>query len=259
MIEFENANDDDYIFYSQEDGRKNELKLIDLNTFQSSIISFNGNPNLGNYAMAAKISNNKYFYYGGRNNEMIGNTYVIDIANKTAESLMISTMKFLFGGVARGDIIYTFGGCSNGGAPSTECKKINLLSKTWTTISNLPTSSYSTSASIISDIIHVAGFHLNNILKYNENSDSFTYDFLKNFTSHKYIFKNWIITDNGTLYEYSCENKWIAHQNQIPTSDNLRVFTSFRKNKFIYFVFQSNGLYRIDTQLKKIEKVVSNT
>ena len=127
----------------------------------------------------------------------------------------------------------------------------------WKLIQNLPQAAYHVTAALLNNNNVFTGLQLNCLYMYDDSSFSNILPLPPHI--NKIVCEGWILT-NQILYENkekNCQN-WINHNINIGWNNVLWVFTTFRKNQYIYFIDCSNQLFRIDTSAKKLEKVSYN-
>ena len=227
------------------------LLSIDLNTFKLSNLDYA--PKIGLYSHACKIDQNTYFFHGGRTNSGYrAEAYLINIKDKNYETLKNGPTKDFGGGSALKDNkVYIFGGW-NGSVLST-CDTFDLKTREWKSITALPQASHQITAAILGKDIILSGNQLNCCYSYNDST--FTNILNLPINIFKIVCEGWIYT-NSILYEnqYQISSKWTFH-NVTSWTNHLWTYCVFKKNQFLYFIDCSNNLMRIDTSLKKLEKI----
>lgn len=115
-------------------------------------------------------------------------------------------------------------------------------------------------ASIIRNNIVIASYFLDGIYHYNETSDSYANIFRLNIYQSNYVMENWIVSNNGNLYENTgpALTDFIAYPNSTIIS-RLSVYGSFPYKGYIYFMSSNNLLMRINCKEKKIETIQYNS
>ena len=226
---------------------------IDLNTFKLSTLDYA--PKIGQHCYACKVDKNTYFCHGGSiSNVSRAESYLVNIKDKNYEVLKNGLKKIHSGGsVLKHDRIYLFGGNTGNSSPTTACSIFGLISKTWKSITELPKASYSITAAILGKNIILSGYHLNCCYSYNDST--FTNILTLTGNLYKIICEGWIYT-NSILYKNKDQNRseWIYY-NVNPWNSHLWIYCVFKKNEYIYFIDAGNCLMRIDTILKKVERI----
>ena len=227
------------------------LLEIDLNTFKLSNLDYA--PKIGQFSHACKVDQNTYFFHGGRiNNGYRAEAYLINIKDKNYEVLKNGPTKDMGGGSALKDNkVYLFGGY-NGAAMNT-CDTFDLKTKEWKSITALPQASNHITAAILGKDIILSGYQLNCCYSYNDST--FTSILTLPVSVYKIVCEGWIYA-NSILYENQDQipSKWTSH-NVISWNQYLWTYCVFKKNQFLYLIDRNNCLMRIDTSLKKLEKV----
>ena len=113
------------------------------------------------------------------------------------------------------------------------------------------------SASHYIDMIFMTGFNSKFIYKFNPETCTF-HDFIVfDKGTYRYLFDKWLISVNDSLYEIQGSNL-VQHQAVQNLTNYLKIFSYFRKEKFIYFVDSNNKVYRINTDKKNVQEVRFN-
>jgi hypothetical protein len=226
----------------------NSVKVVDLRTLKHIQPFFSINSNIC-YGSAVAIEKNTYFVHGSYYDEK-SKCRIIDFnSNKVTmtsdgEEIGMSGMCFVK------NFVYSFGGWL-----VANSRKYNLESRQWSYISSLPAAIGRVTTSYFSNDIYVIGFQSPTLFRYDINKNSFSNSI--NFTgeSYKYIFENWIVVFGGYLY-YTKDFKVAEQRHKVDESgNNLTIFSSFKRDKFIYFIISNNIFYRINTTTGSLEKV----
>ena len=226
------------------------LLIIDLNTLKLSNLDYAYK--IGQFSHASKIDQNTYFFHGGWNNSGYrAEAYLINIKDKNYETLKNGPTKGHGGSALKNNKVYIFGG--DNGAVMNTCDTFDLNTKEWKSITALPQASDKITAAILGKDIILSGYELNCCYSYNDST--FTSILNLPVKVYKIICEGWICA-NSILYENQDQSssKWTSH-NVISWNNYLWVFCVFQKNQFLYFIDNSSFLMRIDTKLKKLEKV----
>ena len=249
--ELDQSNDDlDHVIFSNNMYNGGHF-AIDLNSFR--LWSLDYAPKIGTYSHACKIDRDHYFFHGGRlqGNSTRSGAYIINIRERKYDVLKDGPAKDLGGGtVWKRNKVFLFGG-NNGGVVNT-CECFDLLLKDWKVIHPLPKASYSVLATLLNQEIVLSGFHHNCLYYYNESA--YTSILALPANSYKIISEGWVYV-NSILYEYN-STQWIAHRvNGCAWNNYLWINTIFKQREYLYFIDINNSLMRIDTNLKKLEKI----
>ena len=177
--------------------------------------------------------------------------YLINIKDKNYETLKNGPTKERGGSVLKNNKVYIFGGYN--GVVLNTCDTFDLNTKEWKSITALPQASDRITAAILGKDIILSGYELNCCYSYNDST--FTSILNLPVKVYKFVCEGWIYA-NSILYENQDQSssKWTSH-NVISWNNYLWVFCVFQKNQFLYFIDISNCLMRIDTKLKKLEKI----
>ena len=103
-------------------------------------------------------------------------------------------------------------------------------------ITELPQGCHCITAAVLDKTIILSGYEMKCCYSYNDSA----------FTS--------ILTLPADTYKFVCEG-WIYTNNTISWNDYLFINCAFKKNQYIFFIDRTNLLLRIDTALKRVEKV----
>ena len=186
------------------------------------------------------------------NNGYRAEAYLINIKGKNYEILKNGPTKGYGGGSAlKNNKVYIFGGYN--GTVLNTCDTFDLKTKEWKSITALPQGSNSITAAMLGKDIILSGYHFSCCYSYNDST--FTSILTLPANIYKIVCEGWIYT-NSILYENQDQisSKWTSH-NVISWSQHLWVYCVFQKNQFLYFIGDDNSLMRIDTKLKKLEKI----
>ena len=212
-------------------------------------------PEIGRYCSACKLDENRYFFHGGKINDIVRNeTYLINIKDKTYKVLKSGQKRSFCGSALKDNKVYIFGGGSEDSNLTTSCAIFDLKVNEWKFITVLPQASSGTVAAIVGKDIILSGYHLNCCYSY----DDSTFSNILNLPEkvYKIVCDGWIYT-NSILYEN--QDQIASNWNSYPVNPwnySLWTYCNFKKNQFIYFIDSSNCLMRIDTRLKKVERII---
>ena len=238
---------------SPKDQSAGGLFSIDLSTFKTTPLDYA--PNIGGGVQATKIDKESYFLYGGCNPNYNGEIFILNLEKKNCQRYVSSSARGFGSAVYKSGIVYIFGGCERiFGTPFSSCKMLEISTKVWMNISSLPVQICFSTATISNGMIIVTGFQSDKIFAYE--NDIFSPILNLQANTYKMVCEGWVVTQS-TLYESQSikNNKWEAYSIAWESSYFLMP-TSFRKNQFIYFINGgSNTLWRIDTQLKALNKM----
>ena len=236
----------------QEDGG---LLSIDLNTLKCLPLDYA--KMIGAGVQVARIDEESYFLYGGRNPNYNGDIFILNLKNKYCQPYGTSSARGLGAAVYENGKVYIFGGYEDGAAIDM-CQIFKISAKEWITISSLPMPLYFSTASISYDMIILSGFQSMTVYAYQ--NDIFSSILDVTFGATKIVCEGWIVTENILYESQSRKNdQWAAHRVDCTLSYPWMP-TSFRRNQFIYFINgDSNTLWRIDTKLKTLNSVEYNS
>ena len=226
-------------------GSSTGLHSIDLKTFKLSNLNFT--PKISEYCQACKVDQNTYFFQGRK-----GKSYLINLKDKNFEVLKSGPPKKHAGSVFKNEKVYIFGGYHSSALRS--CEMFDLKNREWSETHLLPQASHAITAACLNKEIILSGYELNCCYSYNDSN--FTNVLNLPQSCYKLIAEGWIFA-KSILYENQEENnlKWIAQNISNYWGAYLWTFNVFRKDRFLYFIDVKNSLMRIDTGLKKLEKV----
>ena len=227
-------------------GYKTGLLSIDLETFKLSNLDYS--PIITAYCQTCKLTENTYFFQSDQ-----GESYVLNIKEKNYELLKEGPPKNYGGSVLKDQKIYIFGGY-NMYCAQRSCDIFDLRTLQWGPTSTLPKGSHAITAALLNKEIILSGYELGCCYSYNDSH--FTSILNLPQSSYKIVAEGWIFA-NSVLYENKDGNneKWIAQNVNNSWGAYLWNFNVFRKDQFFYFIDVKNSLMRIDTRLKKLEKV----
>ena len=228
------------------------LLSIDLNTFNLSKLDYA--PKIGQYCHACKIDQNTYFFHGGRiNKDYRAESYLINIKDKKYKKLQDGPKKHLGGGSAlMNNKVYIFGG--HDGSSLNTCDAFDLKTTEWKSITALPQASHCITAAMLGKDIILSGYHLDCCYSYNDST--FTKNFALPKNAYKIVCEGWVYADS-ILYENKDKipSKWTFYEVN-PWNSYLWAYCVFKKKQFIYFIDSGDCLMRIDTILKKVERIL---
>ena len=233
--------------------RADRLEAIDLNTFKSSVLKYS--PVIAKFCGACKLDENTYFFHGGRNDSItLDSAYLINIKDENYEAVNNGPKKCNFGSVLKDNKVYIFGGRNEANNVTNESYVLDLKTKEWNSITALPEASSSITAAILGKYIILSGMKLSCCYSYNDST--FTNILTLPGSISKIVCEGWIYA-NSILYENQDQipSKWTFY-NVNPWNNFLWTSCVFKNNKFIYFIDNSNCLMRIDTKLKKVDRII---
>ena len=135
--------------------------------------------------------------------------------------------------------------------------RLDIDKGTWINAGNMPESLTYVSASHYIDMIFMTGYSSRSIYKFNPETCTFHNFIVFDKGTNRYLFDNWIISVNDSLYEIQGSNL-VQHQALQNFTNCLKIFSYFRQEKFIYFVDSNNKVYRINTRKKDVQEVKFN-
>ena len=230
------------------------LLSIDLTTFKLSNLDYDV-PKIGQYFQACKIDQHTYFVHGGRvNNIARPETYLINIKDKTYKALPNGPAKDSGGGSAlKNNKVFIFGGHNAGSVPLNTCDLFDLKTREWKSITALPQASYAITAAVLNKNIILSGLQLSCCYSFNDSTFASILTLPGNV--QKLVCEGWIYA-YSILYENQDQNpsKWVSH-NVVSWGNYLWTYAVFKNNEYLYFIDATNCLMRIDTKLKKLEKI----
>ena len=234
--------------------RASGLFSIDLDTFTFDLLSYA--PSIGIGVQAARISQDSYFFYGGMKSVYNGEVFILNTQQRNCKSYPSSSILGYGASVYKQGKVYIFGGLDNGYMPIAvnKCKIFEIASSRWSDGPSLPTPLVWGTAAIINKKIMVTGHNTENIYAYER--DSYVKVLSTEDMSYKVLCPGWLVTQSA-LYECKGEgnDQWEVYPS-CWIEGVLWMPVSFKKGKFIYFVNgDSNSLWRVDTEEKKIEQV----
>ena len=231
------------------------LVSIDLNNFTLSTLDWA--PSIGTCGHACKINRNSYFFYGGHiGGASRAESYIVNFSEKSSEALPNGICKSSGGISLKEDKVYIFGGTSNYVIVNS-CETFDLKLKEWRSINVLPKACTHVTAAVLNNEIILSGRQLNCCYSYN--NSIFTSILPLTGDCYKLVCEGWIFA-KSILYENKESNnsKWVSQNINHPWNSVLCTYTSCKKGSYFYFIDISNSLIRIDTKLKKLEKIAFN-
>ena len=228
------------LFFSKHESKR--MLSIDLNRLIVSPLNYF--PKEGCGCCALNLDKENYFFYGNMGDK---EAYIINTKQESYAELPRGLTKAYCGSLLKNNKIYIFSEVS--------CDTFDLQLKEWKSIGKLPNRSMSITTTLLNNEIIFSGFQLGSLYSYNEKA------FKKIFPlppgECKLVCKGWIAISERILYENNKENEseWIAHNTNIKFITPLSVFTTYRKNQFIYFIDNSESLFRINIKYKILEVI----
>ena len=236
----------------------NSISLLDLKTHAKTNISFNQN-DLVQHCVCTRIDNDKFFLCGGFSGQAQNTVRIVDIKNKQIENLTPTTPLLLSSSCYYKGDVFIFGGTPNNSTPLSTCKKYNIINKFWLDIQSLPEPNFNTTAYLINSKVLISGYQSPTIFEYlpQENIFSKT-NYVLTSSSHKYVFKNWIVCFGSSLYEIDENGKMVERQKITETFSALNSSCSFIRKNYIYFILAGPRIYRININTKSLESIKVN-
>ena len=234
-------------------GTKNgNISSIDLQTFKLSNLNFA--PKVGSACQITKISKCTYFFHGGWPAPSLGKAFLIDIKRRKYQSLADGPLKFSGASAFKDDKVYIFGGASIGKNALNTCTTYEVVQREWKSISLLPMPCHQMTAAVVGNVIILSGIQMSCCYSYND----VAFVNVLRLPAHisKVVCEGWILC-KSILYENQGEDitNWIAYEIDNNWNNDLLVYTTFRKNKYFYFIDAANSLMRIDTKRKILERI----
>ena len=223
--------------------------MIDLNTFKCKNLNFA--PQVTQYFQMCKISKDSYFINWG-NQYKINENFLLNLSHQNFQTFEGSIFRKTGACICKNEKVYLFGGRTNKELP--DCESFDLKTLKWTKISDLPKASGWCSAGETDGKIILSGYYIDKVLLYDEDRYKNLFELPNN--SFKVVTNGWVLT-KSVLFEFSeSKKKWFAHNLALEwNEDNLGSWTTFVRKNFIYFIDIDHNLIRIDTKLKKVERV----
>ena len=248
----ESLNDDEFLVFAKD--YESGLVAVDFNTLKERKVAFG--PKILPYHILCRISRSRYFISGGYDGEKsTDDSYIFDLGSKTCRKLRSSIERDGAGSVYKDNKVFIFGGIHTNVEDLQLCQYYNISLQTWHELSPLPMKSHANTASLIDDLVILTGFHLNGIYLFDGSCYSNLVSLQEN--SFKHLFGRWAI-DGKAIYksEDISNNLWVSFNCEVQFKLGwLCCFSGFRNKKFIYFVEESNGILRLDTEQNKIEVI----
>lgn len=248
----ESLNDDEFLIFAKD--YESGLVSVDFNSLKESKVGFG--PKILPYHILCRISRSRYFISGGYDGEKSTNdSYIFDLGSKTCKKLKSSIERDGAGSVCKDNKVFIFGGIHTNIEDLQLCQYYDISLQTWHELCPLPKKSHANTATLIDDLVILTGFHLNGIYLFDGTSYTNLVSLQEN--SFKHLFGRWAI-DGKTIYksEDIRHNLWVSFNCEVQLKLGwLCCFSGFRNKKFIYFVEESNGILRLDTEQNKIEVI----
>ena len=209
---------------------------------------------IGPYGQASKINKNAYFFYGGTLGAYSGEAFLINIKERKLERLKSGSSRCTGASTFKDDKIYIFGGSSTGSDKLNSCKTYDLKQNKWKSINSLPVPCFQMMAAVVDDVIILSGAQIDCCYSYNDSAFS---NILKLPSGlGKIVCEGWIFC-KSILYENKDENldNWVSHHVENTWNYPLLVSTTFKRGQYFYFIDKEDSLMRIDTELKRFEKI----
>ena len=217
----------------------------------------NATRTIGSYGQASKINHNTYFFYGGYQNFVHGEAFLLNTRERKLELLQSGPIRYTGASAFKDDKVYIFGGSSAKFQEMNECHAYDLKLNEWESISSLPVACDSMTAALVGKVIILSGKKLSCCYSYNDS----VYVKVLNLPSgsNKVVCEGWILC-NSVLYENKNENlnNWVSHNINNTWDKDLLVYTTFKKGQHFYFIDGGAALMRIDTERKKLEYLQFN-
>lgn len=247
------------IFFEQNSKRMVKLGVIDgaISKVDLDIEDF-----LGIQPGFCRLPQRRVFYCGGLLSNFyrpIFSCYVIDPSKNIAEKYPdMPKRKYLVGLCTyQNNCVYVFGGSRTFGIVSSSSEKLNLDTKVWESIADLPEASDYNSSAIIKDTILVTGYRIG-VFSYIPSTNIYQ-SLLSTASGSKMLFSeedSGFLIHNDSIFEYS-NNVWekVAKNDVVPDDPYLLSYP-IKHGKWVYFLLSNNYLYRFDLFEKTVEQVV---
>ena len=247
------ANKDKYAILFN-DQYSTSLMLLNLKDFTKKTINVPNDSSLKNCG-CCRIDKNKYFILGGNDHKFSNEAKILDTEKFTIQKQPSTDMIGYIGILYYCEEILCFGGRNRGGSQNY-CNKYNIREKRWINIEALPTQNTNTSAVLVNDDILVCGYELQYILIYLPKKDVFAKSkFGLNPNSLKWIFENWIVCSNGSVYEINENNKLIERKKIKFEITEINSSGSFSRKDCIYIVVTREILLKINKKNGIVETI----
>ena len=236
----------------------NQINLLNLETLSLEGLKLNSNE-IGNQCGCCKISDSKYFVYGGYGiykDTQINSAYIIDIKRHKVKQLLHDKPICAAGLCLYNQNVYCFGGFG-GGSLMKNSKKFDLIENRWINICSLPQAGSRVTAVYSNSLILIASYHIAGILGYNPNQNTYLsrIDYFAE-NRDKYIFENWIVCFGDYLYEINEDHNLIKRSPLKGSCNGINSCCSFKRGASIYFLTSSYDLYSIRTDSKTVDFIM---
>ena len=247
-IAFDEADSDCNEVIFSNDQETCNLMSIALDNFTVSALAYA--PKIGAWGSACRITKNVYFVCGGYKKKPVGETFIINTKTLSFEILPHRRPICNSACVYYNFTIHAFGGYIKS-KPTNLCYAFDIKSQVWSTSEQLPQPfGHNTAAVLNKGIIIVTGLQSNKLYAYDKSA--FFPVLNLSFNDYKVICERWIVTAAQLFENHDCITNWVSYKiSWDPTY--LCIYTTFRKNKYIYFIDSRYKLWRLDTESKVIE------
>lgn len=232
------------------------LLSIDLTTFQVNQIK--SAPKVFPYSSITQISDSKIFITGGYNGSTsLNEAFILDLESNSYDSIPSKINRDASAIVMKGNQIFVFGGIEKKEVSLKICECFDLVAYRWNRIADLPYECHSNTATLVENRIFVLGFQADYLLEFNDLTQKYSQIISVPKDCMKFVFGNWIITPDEILEFDVSSLRWKRYC--FPSTLKfgwLLTYNCAKIENFIYFIDDINGLLRLDTIQKKIDKIV---
>ena len=232
------------------------LISIDLSTFQVNPIKFA--PKVYTYSTVIPITNKKIFINGGyTGSASVTDTFIVDLDKRSYERIPSTVRRDAAGIVMKENKVFVFGGIEKRESSLEICECFDLETSRWSQLPKLPYASCANTATLVENRIFLLGLQCDNLLEYDDLNGEFRNIIPVPKDCMKFVFENWVITPEEIMEFDVADIRWKRYC--FPAKLNFGWLFSFscaRVEKYFYFIDDVNGLLRLDTEQKKIDKIV---
>jgi hypothetical protein len=269
---------------------KEGLRAIDLKSLNSKLIVFKSNANLDSLKIekgfqCARINKNEYCYFRGEGSWIVPpdrrppswpclpsmprppqsavvdpprpsnpndfKMHIVDLNSQTVKSFT-RVDQMCGASIYKEGRIYLFGGSKNNSS-----YYFDLGQQNWKSISSSPKDGGWSTACLVGNTILITGYNYNGLYSYDDKTNQYALVNSNIEGKAKYAMHGWIISDAKKLYKidetkrYNCQSFSV----NVAIEYDLLIYSSFLYNNFIYFLYNTDQLYRINRRKSTIEIV----
>ena len=232
------------------------LISIDLTTFQVNQIK--SAPKVYPYSSMTHLSDSKIFITGGYNGTTsLNEAFIFDLGKSSYNSISSQINRDASGIVMKENKIFVFGGIEKKEVSLKISECFDLVAYRWSRIADFPYECHSNTATLVENRIFVLGFQADYLLELNDATQKYTQIISVPKDCMKFVFGNWIITPDEILEFDVSSLRWQRYC--FPSTLKfgwLLTYNCAKIKNFIYFIDDINGLLRLDTDQKKIDKII---